>query len=164
MLLVGAWILLALDLARVRTVLDESRRPLRNWLWALLCVGKHPVATFGLLAAMAGLFIAVAAVYSAIAGTLPPSVWAAALAAVVLQQTVVFLRSALRIGLVGGELAFCAHTLPPPATAVPVLEPEPVVSGSPAATTEDAGPRDGVETPGTAPAEPPGETAASPGN
>ena len=45
-----------------------------------------------------------------------------------------------------------------------VLEPEPVVPGSPAATTEDAGPRDGVETPGTAPAEPPGETAASPGN
>ena len=123
-LLVGAWIVLALDLARVRTVLDEGSGPLRNWFWALLCVWRRPVVVFGLLISMAGLFAVVAGVYTAATGGLPSSAWTAILAMILLQQIVMFTRSALRVGLVGGELAFCRQLLPP-APPAPAPPPEP---------------------------------------
>ncbi len=130
---IGAWILLALDFARVRTAAEGSSRTLRTWFWALVFVWRRPFTTFGLTASMALLFVVAAGVYTAASSRLNPSLWTAIAASIVLQQLLMCYRTSLRVGLVAAELA-CYRQLFPPAAAPPV------VPDSAAAEPEAAGP------------------------
>lgn len=118
----GAWILLALDFARARTAIEESRRTFRNWIWSFLFVWRHPVIAFGMLVSAAMLFAVAAGIYAAVRGSLNPSAWAAIALTIVLQQLLMWYRCSLRIGLVAAQLA-CYRQLFPPAAA-PAVGPE----------------------------------------
>ncbi len=101
----SAWILLALDFARVRTAVEESSRTLRTWFWALVFIWRRPFTTFGMMASMALLFVAAAGLYTAACSRLNPALWTAIAAGIALQQLLMWYRTSLRVGLVAAELA-----------------------------------------------------------
>ncbi len=116
--LVAVWILLALDFARIRTLIEGSRRTLQAWCWSLLIIWRRPLVTFGLFALNAVLFAAAAGIYTAIFIKLDASTWTAIGLIVVLQQLVLWYRAGLRVNLVAAELA-CYQRLFPPTPAPP---------------------------------------------
>jgi hypothetical protein len=120
-------VLLALDLARVRIVRDDRHRVMRAFFGSLWLVLRHPVATVGLWLSVAALFGAVLALYFAVRAYVPAVTWPGIALMVVVQQAVVLVRAALRVGLFAAEVELVERLLPP----APVAPPEPLVDEPP---------------------------------
>lgn len=100
-----AMALMALDLARVRTVRDDRRDTVRLFLRALGTLVRRPLLMFGVWgwnALARGLVIAAGA---ALAALLPVASWGGIVALFVVQQAAFFLRAGLRVALWSGEIA-----------------------------------------------------------
>jgi hypothetical protein len=130
-------VLVALDLARIRVVRDDSRRAVRLYWSSLRLVVRHPLATLGLWAGNAVLLALVVAVYVAFRNLVPARTWAGILLMFVAQQAVMLARAGLRIALFAGEMALLDRLLPPALPATPdaapslgVADAEPIASPS----------------------------------
>jgi hypothetical protein len=130
-------VLVALDLARIRVVRDDSRRAVRLYWSSLGLVVRHPLATLGLWAGNAVLLALVVAVYVAFRNLVPARTWAGILLMFVAQQAVMLARAGLRIALFAGEMALLDRLLPPALPATPdaapslgVADAEPIASPS----------------------------------
>lgn len=103
--LVFAMVLMALDLARVRSVRDDRRDTVRLFLRALGALVRRPLLLFGVWgwnALARGLVIAAGA---ALAAVLPVASWGGIVALFVVQQAAFLLRAGLRVALWSGEIA-----------------------------------------------------------
>src|SRR5262249_24092148 len=133
--------LVALDLARIRVVRDDSRRAVRLYWSSVGLVLRHPLATLGLWAGNALLFAFVVALYVAFRNLVPARTWLGILLMLAAQQAVMLARAGLRIALFAGEAALLDRLVPtasqtaPPAphaaaTALDVAEPDSTASPS----------------------------------
>jgi hypothetical protein len=117
---------LALDYARVMTVLSGSGSMARTWWRALLFVVRRTpgVATIGLLAAICVLgAMAMAAAFDIAYGA---RTWGVIVGAVVVHQAMVVVRTAVRVGQLSAQARYCRDSLPapaPPAVDVPESAP-----------------------------------------
>lgn len=103
--LVFAMVLMALDLARVRSVRDDRRDTVRLFLRALGTLLRRPLLVFGVWgwnALARGLVIAAG---TAIAAVLPVATWAGIVALFVVHQAAFLLRAGLRVALWSSEIA-----------------------------------------------------------
>ena len=114
--------LLALDYARALTVLTETRGMLRAWLRGLGFVLRHlPGATLiGVLAAIGVLATIALALWHDIAYS--ARTWGVIVGAIVLHQVLLFLRTAIRVGQVAAQAAYCEGLLPAAPVAVRGVE------------------------------------------
>ncbi len=96
--------LLALDYARIRLALNDRGGVLRAWLSSLGLVARNPLRTYGLAFVFAVLFGLVAAAYLLAIARLGTHTMGLILATAALQQLFVFIRAALRIGLLASEM------------------------------------------------------------
>jgi hypothetical protein len=133
LLTIAVIVLVALDLARIRVVREDSRRALRLYWSSLGLVFRHPVATLGLWAGNSVLLLLVVAFYLAFRHVVPASTWAGIVLMFVVQQVVMLARAGLRVALFAGEIALLDRLAP---------RPSPVVSDAPDAPVLD--PSDGV--------------------
>jgi hypothetical protein len=129
--------LVALDLARIRVVREDSRRAVRLYASSLVLVLRHPLATLGLWSGNAFLFAIVAAVYVTFRNLVPASTWVGILLMVAAQQAVMLARAALRVALFAGEIALVDRLVPAPPSPAPLaaevldsVEPDPIASPS----------------------------------
>jgi hypothetical protein len=113
--------LVALDLARIRVVREDSRSTVRLYGSSLALVLRHPLATLGLWSGNALVLALVVAVYVAFRGLVPATTWAGILLMLAAQQTVMLARAGLRVALFAGEMALVERLLP----ASPAPEPAP---------------------------------------
>jgi hypothetical protein len=100
-----AMVLVALDLARVRTVRDDRRDTVRLFLRALATLARRPLLLFGVWgwnALARGLLIAAGA---ALGAALPVATWAGIVALFLLHQGAFYLRAGLRVALWSSEIA-----------------------------------------------------------
>lgn len=132
---------LALDYARVMTVLSGSRSMARTWWRALLFVVRRTpgVATIGLLAATCVLgAMAIPAAFDIAYGA---RTWGAIVGAIVVHQGMVVVRTAVRVGQLSAQARYCRDSLPAPAPpAVDVPESGPPTVETPAPPETDSGP------------------------
>ncbi len=156
-------VLMALDLARVRIVIEDSRQAVRLFFRSLSFVLRHPVKVLGLWAVNSLVLLGVLAAYLAYCNRFPATRGRFILATVIVQQVVMLARAGLRVGLWGSEIALWERMAPPkPArTAAPelpvVFEAEPSVMPEPTAlaVTEALSPADpALAEPQPAPATP----------
>jgi hypothetical protein len=117
--------LVALDLARIRVVREDSRRAIRLYWSSLRTVFRHPLATLGLWAANNVLVLLVAAAYLTLRNLVPASTWAGILLMFVAQQAVMLARAGLRIALFAGEMALVDRLLPAARSLDPAAPPAP---------------------------------------
>jgi hypothetical protein len=139
--LAAATVTMALDLARIRVVREDHRRPIRLFLRCLGTTLRHPVRLLGLWLVNTVAFAALLALYAALGSLLPVATLAGIAALVVLQQLAMFGRAALRVALWAGELGVAEDlarlhrwgTAPPPAPRIqalpPAPAPDPVLAG-----------------------------------
>ncbi len=106
------FVLLALDLARIRVARDDVRRGVRVFFATLRALVRRPGRVLALWALLALLFAALAAVYLAIRSLLPPTGGAALFALVLAQQLLMLARAGLRVALWSGEITLVAHRWP----------------------------------------------------
>jgi hypothetical protein len=108
---------LALDYARVLTVLADSRSMLRTWWRGLVFVVRHlpGAAAIGLLAA-AGVLGAMA-VTAAFDAAYTARTWGVIFGAIAVQQAMVAVRTAVRVGQVSAQASYCQGWLTPPPAA-----------------------------------------------
>ncbi len=157
--LVVLLVLMALDLARVRIVLEDSRQAIRLFFRSLKFVLRHPVKVLGLWVVNSLVLLGVLAAYLAYCHRFPASRGRFILAMIVTQQAVMLARAGLRVGLWGSEIALWERMAPARSSA-PVPQPEllVVVPPAPEAAIVPA-PAEGsvpMETPAATPlAEPP---------
>lgn len=140
-------VLMALDLARVRMVLEDSRQAIRLFFRSLTFVLRHPVKVLGLWAVNSVVLGGVMLAYLAYCSGFPATRGRFILAMVIVQQAVMLCRAGLRVGLWAGEIALWERMAPP--TPVRLARPEPVPAESPAppeptafASTEALSPTD----------------------
>lgn len=103
--LVFALVLMALDLARVRSVRDDRRDTVRLFLRALGTLLRRPLLVFGVWgwnALARGLVIAAG---MALAAGLPVASWGGIVALFAVQQAAFYVRAGLRVALWSSELA-----------------------------------------------------------
>ena len=103
--LVFALVLMALDLARVRSVRDDRRDTVRLFLRALGTLLRRPLLLFGVWgwnALARGLVIAAG---MALAAGLPVASWGGIVALFAVQQAAFYVRAGLRVALWSSELA-----------------------------------------------------------
>jgi len=112
--------LVALDLARIRVVRDDSRRAVRLYWSSLLLVLRHPLATLGLWSGNALVLGLVLAAYLAFRNAVPAGTWAGIGLMFVAQQVVILARAGLRVALFGGEVALLDRLAPK----APPVEPD----------------------------------------
>ncbi len=112
--------LVALDLARIRVVRDDSGRAVRLYWSSLGLVLRHPLATLGLWSGNALVLGLVLAAYLAFRNAVPAGTWTGIGLMLVAQQLVMLARAGLRVALFGGEIALVDRLVP---KATPV-EPE----------------------------------------
>lgn len=124
--LVVVLVLMALDLARVRIVIEDSRQAIRLFFRSLRFVLRHPVKVLGLWAVNSLFLLGVLAAYLAYCNRFPATRGRFILAMVLVQQAVMMARAGLRVGLWGSEIALWERMAPARSSA-PVLEPEPLV-------------------------------------
>ncbi len=116
-IVVGA--LVALDLARIRVVREDSQSTLRLYWSSLRLVARHPMATLGLWGGNTLVLLLVAAAYLALRNVFPAATWAGIVFMVAAQQLVMLARAGLRIALFAGEMALLDRLSPrPPAIEV----------------------------------------------
>jgi hypothetical protein len=135
--LIAVVTLVALDLARIRVVREDSRRAVRLYWSSLALVFRHPLATLGLWAVNALLLGLVLAVYVTFRNIVPASTWAGILLMLVAQQAVMLARAGLRVALFAGEMALLDGLASPglpvasaPAPALDPAGPDPIASSS----------------------------------
>lgn len=97
--------LVALDLARIRVVRDDSRRAVRLYWSSLRLVLRRPLATLGLWAGNTLVLGLALGVYLAFCSAVPGHTWAGIVALAVAQQGVMLARAGLRVALFGSEIA-----------------------------------------------------------
>ncbi len=123
-----AWVTMALDLARIRVVREDQRRPIRLFFRTLGTALRHPVRVLGLWLVNTLAFAALLALFFALRALLPAWSWAAIAGLLVLQQLVMLGRATLRVGLWAGELELASElarikgwgATPPPVAAQPL--------------------------------------------
>lgn len=114
-LILGAgFISTAMDFAKVRLALSDSRQSLRACLGSLRLLGRHPGVIFWLWACFACSQGLVAALYVWTANRLENGGLAAAAALVVIQQSYVWVRVALRFAAWGAAAELDPILRPPP--------------------------------------------------
>jgi hypothetical protein len=101
---VAIYFLLSFDYARIRLALTDRGGVLRAWLSALALVARHPLRTYGLAFVFGVLFVAAAAAYLFAIARLGTHTMTLILVSIALQQVFVLVRSALRVGLLAGEM------------------------------------------------------------
>jgi hypothetical protein len=106
--------LVALDLARIRVVREDSRRAVRIYGSSLRLVARHPLATLGLWAGNSLLLLLVAAAYIVLRNVVPAVTWAGIVFMVAAQQLVMLARASLRVALFAGEIAMLDRISPKP--------------------------------------------------
>jgi hypothetical protein len=121
LLAIAVTALVALDLARIRVVREDSRRVVRLYGSSLALVLRHPLATLGLWSGNALALAFVVGVYVAFRNLVPATTWAGIVLMLAAQQAVMLARAGLRIALFAGEMTLVDRLLP----AVPALEPLP---------------------------------------
>lgn len=121
---VTAYFLLSFDYARIRLALSDRGGVFRAWMSALWLVARHPVPTYGLACIFAILFAVVAAGYLFAVAAVGTHTMGLILAALAIQQGFVLVRSALRIGMLAGEMEMY-QWLRPAAAQASGLEPPP---------------------------------------
>lgn len=134
--LVVLLVLMALDLARVRIVLEDSRQAIRLFFRSLAFVLRHPVKVLGLWAVNSLVLLGVLAAYLAYCNRFPATRWRLILAMVAVQQAVMLARAGLRVGLWASEIALWERMAPAATPVAPEPRIEPV-------TPEPAGPGEG---------------------
>jgi hypothetical protein len=105
---------LLLDIARVRAVRTGERRAWRALIGGLRFIGRHAVATLTLGIVFALLTAAAFGVYVAVACSVTPKSWPAILLAIAWQQALSLTRTALRVSMLGAEVALVAARDPLP--------------------------------------------------
>jgi hypothetical protein len=142
--LVVLWFYLALDYARIRVALADSRRTLRAWLGSLGFVCRRVFGTYAITTVIALLLLVVAGLYLGYCGAVPAKTRATILLMLIVQQAFMVVRSGLRVAHLGAEVEYYRHVraMAPVSIAPAVSEPEPgpeptVASSDPAATTEE---------------------------
>jgi hypothetical protein len=118
--------LLALDLARVRVVREDSRRAVRLYGSSLLLIARHPLATLGLWAGNSLLLLLVAGAYLAVRNLVPAATWVGIVFMFAAQQLVMLTRAGLRIALFAGEIALVDRLVPASRSLSPEVAPAPV--------------------------------------
>ena len=121
---VATYFMLSFDYARIRLALSDRGGVLRAWLSSLWLVARHPVQTYGLACIFAILFAAVAAGYLFAVSALGTHTMRLILVGMAIQQLFVLVRSALRIGMLAGEMEMY-QWLRPAAAQASGLEPPP---------------------------------------
>jgi hypothetical protein len=133
--LILGFFVLALDYARVLTVLADSRSMLRTWWKGLVFVVRHlpGTAAIGVLAA-AGVLGAMA-VATAFDAAYSARTWGVILGAIVVHQAMALARTAVRVGQVSAQASYCRGWLPshpeaagPAPTSTEPLADEPAVA------------------------------------
>jgi len=104
--LVVLWFYLALDYARIRVALDDSRRTLRAWAGALGFVCRRFVSTYAITVAIAALLFIVAAIYLGYSAAIPASTRATILLMLAVQQVFMIVRAGLRVAHLGAEVDY----------------------------------------------------------
>lgn len=99
-----AWVTMALDLARIRVVREDRRKPIRLFFRTFGTALRHPVRVLGLWCVNTVAFLALVALFLALRALLPSSTWLGIVALVALQQLLMIGRSTLRVGLWASEL------------------------------------------------------------
>ena len=128
LLAIAVTALVALDLARIRVVREDSRRAVRLYGSSLALVLRHPLATLGLWSGNALVLALVIAVYATFRNLVPATTWAGILLMLAAQQAVMLARAGLRVALFAGEMTLVERLLP----ASPAPEPpRPAVLDSP---------------------------------
>jgi hypothetical protein len=94
-----------LDIARIRAMREGQRRAWRAILGGIRFLWRNPVASLGIGLTFALLTGLTFVVYFVVASAFTPKSWMAILLAIVLQQLFALLRTALRVSLLGAELA-----------------------------------------------------------
>jgi hypothetical protein len=117
---VAVVVLVALDLARILVVRDDSRRAVRLYGSSLRLVLRHPAATLGLWTGNALLGSLALAVYLAFRSVVPAGTWAGIVLMVAAQQAFMLARAGLRVALFGGERALLDRLAP----RAPPVEPD----------------------------------------
>ncbi len=157
-----AWVTMALDLARIRVVREDHRKPLRIFFRTFGTALRHPVRVLGLWLVNALAFLVLLALFLGLCSLLPSSTWFGILALLGLQQLLMIGRATLRVGLWAGELEL-AKTLaqrhgwgaappaprpilsaapPAPRPVESALPPAPPLPTAPLAPEEPTGPTD----------------------
>lgn len=122
-----AWVTMALDLARIRVVREDHRRPMRLFFRTLGTALRHPVRVLGLWLVNTLAFALLLALFFALRSLLPTASWIGIAGLVLLQQLAMIGRATLRIGLWAGELELASLLArikgwgapPPPMVAAP---------------------------------------------
>lgn len=135
-----ATVTMALDLARIRAVREDHRRPIRLFFRCLGTTLRHPVRLLGLWLVNTLAFSALLALYGLLASLVPVTTGAGIAALVVLQQLAMFGRALLRVALWAGELGVAADLArrhrwgapPPYAPRIQAPPPEPASDPVPA--------------------------------
>ncbi len=104
-----AWVTMALDLARIRVVREDHRRPIRLFFRTLGTALRHPVRVLGLWLVNTLAFAALLALFFALRALLPAWSWVSIAGLIFLQQLVMLGRATLRIGLWAGELELASE-------------------------------------------------------
>jgi hypothetical protein len=148
--LVALWFYLALDYARIRVALDDSRRTLRAWAGALAFVCRRAFGTYAITVVIALLLLIVAGLYVGYSAAIPASTRATILLMLAVQQVFMIVRSGLRVAHLGAEVDYYRQ-----ARAIAPVGVAPAAAGL--AVSEPAPPPVEVST------EPPAGGAAEPG-
>jgi hypothetical protein len=130
--------LLALDYARIRVAVDDTRRAFRTWIASLGFVLRRVPATFGIVIVFAFLYAVLLAAYVGYCAVAPVDTRLWILMLVGVQQVVMWLRVGVRVASVGAEIDFFEQRRPARAAAVPVIVPPVSGDAPPAPTGPDA--------------------------
>lgn len=104
--LVVLWFYLALDYARIRVALDDSKRTLRAWVGSLGFVCRRVFGTYVITIVIALLLLAVAGLYVGYCAAIPASTGVTILLMLIVQQAFMIVRSGLRVAHLGAEVDY----------------------------------------------------------
>lgn len=104
-LLIGVYLSLVLDYARVRMVLGDGPGPLRSVLYSLWFVLRHVRRIVATALVMASVLLGLVVAYGVIRSRVSAETWSAIAVTILLQQMFLFARSAWRVGTMASELA-----------------------------------------------------------
>lgn len=142
---------IALDYARIRLAMEDSRRVVRIWLGALALVLRHPVRTFGIRALFGVLLLALLVAYTYAREAVPATTWETILVMGAMQQVFMLARSGLRVATIASQLdAYTRWRPAPPATTPPVSEVDAAPPTDLSLDTGDELPLHGPQPPGLA--------------
>ena len=154
------WFYLALDYARIRVALDDSRRTLRAWAGALGFVCRRVFGTYAITILIALLLLVVAGLYVGYCAAIPENTRTTILLMLVVQQVFMIVRSGLRVAHLGAEVDYYRQVRALAPIGVAPAAAEPAGSESAPAVPTPSGPT-GEQ--GEISAQPPASEATQPG-